>query len=105
MTKLEWIQGVSHHLGVTHEKAQGLWDFLETQTLAELHYPHGSGVALVPGVGKLKRVYRAPKRSRNPRTNEAVDVPAKVAVKLVPGRGIREFLNPDLAGNGGGNES
>jgi len=96
MIKLDWIKKASDHLGITLGKARGLWDFFEAQTLAELQYPDGGGVILVPGVGKIKRVYRAPSSRRNPRTGDSVEVPAKIVVKLVPGRGIKEFLNPDL---------
>jgi integration host factor subunit beta len=42
------------------------------------------------GVFELKR--RAPRRARNPRTGERVDVPSKTVVYFKPGRALREML-------------
>ncbi len=42
------------------------------------------------GVFELKR--RAPRRARNPRTGDRVDVPSKTVVYFKPGRAMREML-------------
>ncbi|MSR74397.1 MAG: integration host factor subunit beta [Planctomycetes bacterium] len=43
------------------------------------------------GVFELKR--RAPRRARNPRTGDRVDVPSKTVVYFKPGRAMREMLS------------
>lgn len=42
------------------------------------------------GVFELKR--RAPRKARNPRTGDRVDVPSKTIVYFKPGRAMREML-------------
>lgn len=41
-----------------------------------------TGVALIPGIGKLKVTDRAERAGRNPRTGEALQIPARKAVKF-----------------------
>ena len=41
-----------------------------------------TGSFTLPGVVKLSRTERNARRGRNPRTGEAVDIPAKTAVKM-----------------------
>jgi DNA-binding protein HU-beta len=51
----------------------------------------GSEVVL-PHLGKLKTVVRAARTGRNPKTGEAVAVPAKTAVKFAPAKDLRDAM-------------
>jgi integration host factor subunit beta len=59
-----------------------------TQRLAE------GGRVELRGFGAFSTRERQPRRGRNPRTGEAVDIPAKRVPYFKPGKEIREKLNP-----------
>jgi DNA-binding protein HU-beta len=42
----------------------------------------GGGFVTLPDVGRLKKVTRAARKGRNPRTGEAIEVPAKSFLSL-----------------------
>ena len=56
-------------------------------------FRHGNEVVL-PGLGKLKPVVREERQGRNPRTGVAMVFPARHGVKFLPGKKLRERLNP-----------
>jgi DNA-binding protein HU-beta len=51
----------------------------------------GNDVHIV-GFGSFKVLSRAPRRGRNPRTGQVIDVPAKKAVKFSPGKDFKERI-------------
>lgn len=50
------------------------------------------GVAVLPGIGKLKVKERNARKGRNPRTGEELHIPAHEIVRLAPGRAIKRAL-------------
>jgi len=44
------------------------------------------------GFGTFKAVKRQAKKGRNPKTGEAVDIPAKTVPKFVPGKALKEAV-------------
>jgi len=48
----------------------------------ELAYEEAANSFTVPGIGKLVLVDRAARQGRNPRTGEAIQIPAKRVVKF-----------------------
>jgi len=48
------------------------------------------GKVVFPSFGIFKVVKRSPRKGRNPRTGEIVDIPAKNAVKFIPSRGLKK---------------
>jgi DNA-binding protein HU-beta len=58
-------------------------------TITEVLRDHlnSEGEAVFPGLGRLKLVTRQARRGHNPKTGEAIDIPAKtvVKVKVFPG--------------------
>ena len=46
----------------------------------------------IHGFGVFKTEDRAPRKGRNPRTGEAIDIPARRVVKFVPGKALREYV-------------
>lgn len=52
----------------------------------------GEEVSL-PGLGKLKALHKAAKTGRNPRTGEAVEIPAKTVAKFVPAKALTDAIN------------
>lgn len=45
------------------------------------------------GFGTFKSVKRGAKKARNPQTGETIKIPAKKAVKFVPGTAFKDQLN------------
>ena len=46
----------------------------------------------IRGFGVFKTEDRAPRKGRNPRTGEAIEIPARRVVKFVPGKALREYV-------------
>lgn len=54
----------------------------------------GSGIDVpLPGIGKLKASQRQARTGRNPATGDAIEIPAKVTVKLATSKALDEALN------------
>ncbi len=51
------------------------------------------------GFGNFKLKTRGPRKARNPKTGESVDVPVKKVLHFKPGKELREMLNS--GGNAG----
>jgi DNA-binding protein HU-beta len=48
----------------------------------------------VPGVGKLKVVTKAARNGRNPKTGEAIQIPAKRVVEFTPSAEFKASVSP-----------
>ena len=48
----------------------------------------------IRGFGNFRLKERQPRKARNPKTGESVDVPQKRAVRFKAGKALREALNP-----------
>ena len=53
---------------------------------------HQEGEVAISGFGKFYVVERAARAGRNPKTGEAIDIPASSAVKFSPGKGLKEAV-------------
>ena len=47
----------------------------------------------IRGFGSFDLHHRAPRIARNPKTNETVDLPAKVAIHFKPGKELKDRVN------------
>ena len=85
----ELIAAVAEHSGLT---AKAVSDVLAgVAEVAQAALAKGDEVAL-PHLGKLKPVVRAARNARNPKTGEAVKVPAKTRVKFVVAKDLRDAM-------------
>lgn len=48
----------------------------------------------IRGFGNFKPKHRKPRKARNPKTGEKVDVPAKRVLHFKVGKALREAMNP-----------
>jgi DNA-binding protein HU-beta len=48
----------------------------------------------IPGVGKLKVVTKAARNGRNPKTGEAIQIPAKRVVEFTPSAEFKASVSP-----------
>ena len=99
MTKKDMAREIAVETGLTQVQAQEViqrvFDGI-TETLAQ----EGSIELRNFGVFEVKR--RKPRKARNPRTGEPVDVPARLVVTFKPGREMMERVGQLKKGHGGG---
>ena len=90
MNKNELIDAIASGSGLSKADAgRALEAFLGsvTSTLA------GGGSVKITGFGTFSVRHRSARNGRNPRTGEAVVVPAKNVPMFKPGKGVRDRLN------------
>ncbi|OGP31601.1 MAG: DNA-binding protein [Deltaproteobacteria bacterium GWC2_42_51] len=77
MTKSQIISHLAEKSGLTKKTAT---DVLEK--LVQLAYKEAKNAFTLPGLGKLVLVNRKARMGRNPKTGEAIKIPAKKVVKF-----------------------
>lgn len=96
LTQKDLIDTITQEVGVSGtpiNKAQVEAVLNRLSIITTRNLKAGADVPL-PGLGKLKASQRAARTGRNPATGAAVDIPAKVTVKLATGKTLDEALNP-----------
>lgn len=92
MTKVEVIKRLQQQSGLMADESR-----IAVETVLDCikrSLMRGEKVSLV-GLGTFDIKNRRPRNGRNPRTGEAISVPAKSAVLFRPGRAFREKVNDD----------
>ncbi len=60
--------------------------------IAELAYKHAKDTFTLPGIGKLVLNNRAARVGRNPKTGEAINIPAKRVVKFRVAKAAKDAI-------------
>jgi DNA-binding protein HU-beta len=91
MNKAELIDAIAKKVsGASRKSAGDMVDaFIET---AQGALKKGESVALI-GFGTFSTGKRAARTGRNPRTGEAIKIPAKKVVKFSAGAGLKKAVN------------
>jgi len=89
MTRKQLIEFISDYVDIREPVVKSVLDALGA--IAQEEIPNGRDIPL-PGIGKLKLVERAARTGRNPQTGEAIEIPAKKAVKFAPAKSLKEAL-------------
>ncbi|HXH65058.1 MAG TPA: integration host factor subunit beta [Mariprofundaceae bacterium] len=93
MTKSELVDMIaSAHGQITRREAEIVVNTIFTAISDALG--QGERVEL-RGFGSFSTKMRNPRVGRNPKTGDAVEVPAKVVPHFKPGKELREKVNPD----------
>jgi DNA-binding protein HU-beta len=91
VNKADVIDRVAETARVAKQQAEGVLDaFFDTVKSA---VGRGDRVAW-PNFGAFSSADRKARTGRNPRTGEAVQIPASKAIKFTPGSALKEYLNP-----------
>lgn len=93
MTKNQLVKILAERIGedeLSKSKVMRVVDGL-IETVIDLLVKQGEKVNL-PGLGILAVKKRAPRTARNPRTGEAVQVPAKTVVKFRVAKSLKEAV-------------
>jgi integration host factor subunit beta len=93
MTKAQLVARVAAKTGLNKRESAAVVTWLLRCIVEALQA--GDKVEL-RGFGSFRCRFRAPRRGRNPRTAETVDVPAKRVPSFKTGKAIHERLNPEL---------
>jgi len=67
------------------------------EELANLAYKEAKNAFTLPGIGKLVLVNRKARTGRNPKTGEAIAIPAKTVVKFRVAKACKEAVLPKKA--------
>jgi DNA-binding protein HU-beta len=87
MTKSQMLSHLAEKTGIPKKTAAQFVD-----ELVKLAYREAKNTFTLPGVGKLVLVNRAARMGRNPRTGEAIQIPAKRVVKFRVGKAAKEAI-------------
>ena len=94
LTKAALVEEVAYATGLTKKRAEIIVDTVFGNIAATLQ--QGEKVEL-RGFGSFRLRRREPRRGRNPRTGDGVDVPPKCVPYFKPGKELKELINREPA--------
>ena len=92
LTKAALVEQVADDLDLTKKHAQVIVETVLGGVVEALR--RGEKVE-IRGFGSFRLRRRQPRRGRNPRTGDPVDVASKQVAYFKPGKELKELLNPD----------
>jgi integration host factor subunit beta len=98
MTKAELVEEVARAAELNKRDAEVIVETVFGSIIGALH--KGEKVEL-RGFGSFRTRERGPRRGRNPKTGEPVDVPAKRVPYFKPGKELKEYFTESPAAAGG----
>ncbi len=90
MNKQDLINEIAELTGLGKAKAAQAVDALGQIAQHQLTQP-GAELTL-PGIGKLKAVAKPARTARNPKTGNAIEIPAKTAVKFTAAKALKDAV-------------
>jgi len=99
MTKAELVEEVARAAELNKRDAEVIVETVFGSIIGALH--KGEKVEL-RGFGSFRTRERGPRRGRNPKTGEPVDVPAKRVPYFKPGKELKEYFTESPAAAEGG---
>ncbi|MDH5509777.1 MAG: HU family DNA-binding protein [Nitrospinota bacterium] len=87
MTKSQIADHIAKNAGLTKKLAAQI-----LEDLASLAYKEAKSGFTIPGLGKLVLVNRKARMGRNPRTGEAIKIPAKKVVKFRVAKACKDAI-------------
>ena len=94
LTKAELVEQVANAAGLTKKRAEIIIDTVFASITDAVH--RGEKVEL-RGFGIFRIRRREPRRGRNPKTGEQVDVPSKCVAYFKPGKELKALINREQA--------
>ena len=95
MTKAELVEEVSRVSDLTKKHSEVIVDSVFQTIIDALH--RGEKIEL-RGFGSFRLRQREPRKGRNPKTGDKVDVPPKKVPYFKPGKELKDLLNRDAEG-------
>ena len=91
MTKSQIVAHLAEKAGIPKKTVAALME--ELATLATKHTKSG-GQFVIPGLGKAVKANRKARMGRNPRTGEAIKIPARTVVKFRLAKAFKDAVVP-----------
>src|SRR4029453_237093 len=99
MTKAELVEEVSRVSDLTKKHSEVIVDTVFRSIIEALH--RGEKIEL-RGFGSFRLRKREPRKGRNPKTGDKVDVPPKKVPYFKPGKELKELINKEPASSPAG---
>jgi integration host factor subunit beta len=97
MTKAELVEEVSRVSDLTKKHSEVIVDTVFKSIIEALH--RGEKIEL-RGFGSFRLRKREPRKGRNPKTGDRVDVPPKKVPYFKPGKDLKDLINRAIASDG-----
>ncbi len=91
MTKTQLVRHMAEKMGTNNKTAAA---FLETLAETAIKETKKSGVFVLPGLGRLKKVQRKARMGRNPQTGEPIKIAAKTTAKFYLAKAVKDSIAP-----------
>jgi DNA-binding protein HU-beta len=91
MTQTQVVRYLAERTGTTNKVAK---EFLTGLTELLIQQTKKTGVFVVPGLGRAKKVQRKARMGRNPATGEPIKIAAKTAVKFAMAKQVKDAIAP-----------
>jgi integration host factor subunit beta len=92
MTKAELVEDVARAAELTKKDAERLVEIVFESIIETLN--HGEKIEL-RGFGSFRLRKREPRKGRNPKTGDKVDVPPKRVPYFKPGKELKDLINKE----------
>jgi len=94
MTKTELVEEVARTAVLTRKHSEVIVDAVFSSIIDALH---GGDKIELRGFGSFRLRKREPRKGRNPKTGDKVDVPPKKVPYFKPGKELKELINKEPA--------
>lgn len=91
MTKTQLVRHMAEKMGTNNKTAAA---FLETLSETAIKETKKTGVFVLPGLGRLKKVQRKARMGRNPQTGEPIKIAAKTTAKFYLAKAVKDSIAP-----------
>ncbi len=91
MTKTQLVRLLAGRVEVTNKQAAA---FLGTLADVAVTQTKKTGVFVLPGLGRLKKVQRKARMGRNPQTGEPIKIKAKTVAKFYLAKAVKDAIAP-----------
>jgi DNA-binding protein HU-beta len=91
MTKSQLVRLMAENLETTNKQAAAFLDNLAETAIAQTKK---TGVFVLPGLGRLKKVQRKARTGRNPQTGEPIKIKAKTTAKFYLAKAAKDAIAP-----------
>ena len=89
MTKTQLVRSLAESLQLTNKQAAA---FLENLAEVAISQAKKTGVFVLPGLGRLKKVQRKARMGRNPQTGEPIKIKAKTVAKFYLAKAVKDAV-------------
>ena len=91
MTKTQLVRAMAEKVGTNNKTAA---TFLENLAEVAIKETKKTGVFVLPGLGRLKKVQRKARMGRNPQTGEPIKIAAKTTAKFYLAKAVKDSIAP-----------